>query len=355
MNAKNPIIAVIDGGGTYTRLWVVSIKTMSALEYSDCLASDVTGTMKQYLSQPDAYAALVIHLLQGMLLGIGCRVQDLDGIIIGSAGIGTPAIATSIRDAFMKQVIENHSQHKIFIDCRSDAELALIGCSGSLSSPCLLLNLGTGSIAVGRMAESKLYRAGGYGLPYSDEGSGTWVVQQFISKILRVVDSGLSGDTLVRKLEKKLSFPIAKQPREFLAFVKENEVSVTEAVLALLENKQLKNHPMINQLLEGIAEAGASLVQTLSMRMLLNYHIPKIKSPFDGLDDMRLPFKQFPVYLTGSVARNPKVLPLLKQQILALESGTLYIEEPVGNPMTGGVLLYAKHIGIKRKATKKKK
>jgi glucosamine kinase len=74
----------------------------------------------------------------------------------------------------------------------SDAFIALIGAIGV--DPGILLIAGTGSIVIGRDKDRSIFRAGGWGPYFGDEGSGFWIGREAIRTALRSIDLQAPGE-----------------------------------------------------------------------------------------------------------------------------------------------------------------
>ena len=69
----------------------------------------------------------------------------------------------------------------------SDAFIASIGAIGV--DPGVLLIAGTGSIVIGRDKNGSMFRVGGWGPYFGDEGSGFWIGREAVRAALRSVDA----------------------------------------------------------------------------------------------------------------------------------------------------------------------
>src|SRR5207249_2821197 len=70
------------------------------------------------------------------------------------------------------------------------------------ASPGVIVIAGTGSIAYGRNASGGTTRAGGWGYPISDEGSGQWIGAEAVRESLRARDRGQTSELLNDLIEK---------------------------------------------------------------------------------------------------------------------------------------------------------
>lgn len=82
-----------------------------------------------------------------------------------------------------KQPLINEMFHCEQLSVTTDALIALVGATSGL--PGLITIAGTGSIALGRNAEGRIARAGGWGYVFGDEGGGFDIVRQALRAALR--------------------------------------------------------------------------------------------------------------------------------------------------------------------------
>src|SRR6476660_7665456 len=68
----------------------------------------------------------------------------------------------------------------------SDAFIASIAAIGV--DPGILLIAGTGSIVIGRDKDRAMFRIGGWGPHFGDEGSGFWIGREAVRAALRSID-----------------------------------------------------------------------------------------------------------------------------------------------------------------------
>ena len=98
---------------------------------------------------------------------------------------GFAGAARSDSAAFYKQVLESLIPGAQII-IESDAFIASIGAIGI--DPGILLIAGTGSIVIGRDKSRNMFRVGGWGPYFGDEGSGFWVGREAVRQALRSLD-----------------------------------------------------------------------------------------------------------------------------------------------------------------------
>src|SRR5256885_3664729 len=86
----------------------------------------------------------------------------------------------------------------------SDAFIASIGSIGI--DPGVLLIAGTGSIVIGRDKDRNMFRVGGWGPHFGDEGSGFWIGREAVRAALRSLDTHTStafAERVAKALELK--------------------------------------------------------------------------------------------------------------------------------------------------------
>src|SRR5215472_12149948 len=157
----------IDGGGSKTAFLLVD-------EYYNEICHLNSGP-SNHLSVGNEAAR------QSLAKGISQLTERPDIICAGFAGAGR---TDSIN--FYKEVL--HSlvpEAQVIIE--SDAFISSIGAIGI--DPGILLIAGTGSIVIGRDKERAMFRVGGWGPYFGDEGSGFWIGREAIRAALRSVDA----------------------------------------------------------------------------------------------------------------------------------------------------------------------
>ncbi|HEY2383718.1 MAG TPA: BadF/BadG/BcrA/BcrD ATPase family protein [Terriglobia bacterium] len=119
------------------------------------------------------------------------RLSETPNIVCaGFAGAGR---ADSV--AFYKEVLQSliPGAHVII---ESDAFISSIGAIGV--DPGLLLIAGTGSIVIGRDTDRAMFRVGGWGPYFGDEGSGFWIGREAVRAALRALDSEAPNEFATR-------------------------------------------------------------------------------------------------------------------------------------------------------------
>jgi N-acetylglucosamine kinase-like BadF-type ATPase len=112
--------------------------------------------------------------------GVANLTERPDIVCGGFAGAARPDSL-----AFYKQVLESLiPDAQVIIE--SDAFIASLGAIGI--DPGILLISGTGSIVIGRDNNRHMFRVGGWGPHFGDEGSGFWIGREAVRAALRSLD-----------------------------------------------------------------------------------------------------------------------------------------------------------------------
>jgi N-acetylglucosamine kinase-like BadF-type ATPase len=157
----------IDGGGSKTTFLLVD-------EYYNEICHLQAGP-SNYLSV-GADAAT-----EAIALGVSRLTEQPDIACAGFAGAGRPEGI-----AFYREVLQSlMPQAQVIIE--SDAFIASIGAIGV--DPGVLLIAGTGSIVIGRDKDRSMFRVGGWGPHFGDEGSGFWIGREAVRASLRSIDT----------------------------------------------------------------------------------------------------------------------------------------------------------------------
>lgn len=189
------ILVGVDGGGTKTRVLARRSDNSRILFDRQFPGSNYHSIGKTGLT------SVLAEIVSALTIAFGPAL-DRSVFVLGMAGIDRPQDAASYESVLSeigcpgKQVVCN------------DADIALVGAHGG--DPGALLLCGTGSIAIGRTADHRVIRSGGWGALVSDEGSGYRLGCEAISAALRAYDrSGPSTvlQTAVRDTLKLRSLP----------------------------------------------------------------------------------------------------------------------------------------------------
>jgi glucosamine kinase len=156
----------VDGGGSKTAFLLVD-------EYYNEICHLHSGP-SNHLSVGNEAAR------EAIAQGLAQLTERPDIICAGFAGAGRPESLNFYREVLHSLLPEA----QIIIE--SDAFISSIGAIGI--DPGILLIAGTGSIVIGRDKERAMFRVGGWGPYFGDEGSGFWIGREAIRAALRSID-----------------------------------------------------------------------------------------------------------------------------------------------------------------------
>src|SRR5262252_5720010 len=158
----------IDGGGSKTAFLLVD-------DYYNEICHVQTGPSNHLSVGNDAAREAIAQ-------GISQLTEQPNIVCAGFAGAGRP---DSI--AFYREVLQSLIPGAQVIIIESDAFISSIGAIGI--DPGVLLIAGTGSIVIGRDKDRSMFRVGGWGPYFGDEGSGFWIGREAVRAALRSLDS----------------------------------------------------------------------------------------------------------------------------------------------------------------------
>jgi N-acetylglucosamine kinase len=276
----------IDGGGSKTSFLLVD-------EYYNEICHVQTGP-SNYLSVGPETAS------ESITQGIQRLTEKPDIVCAGFAGAGRPDSLAFYRELLQSLV----PGAQIIIE--SDAFVASIGSIGI--DPGVLLIAGTGSIVIGRDKNRTMFRVGGWGPHFGDEGSGYWIGREAVRAALNSLDT-LAPTEFTERIAANLGL---KAISEVVGAWASGKVGVPE--IAGLFPEVVSTYPAepAKRILTEAASHLKTLVETASKRT--------------GVDDCRKS-------LSGSVASHPIIRELIG----------LSFEEPRHSPEWGAVIWARQH------------
>jgi len=166
----------IDGGGSKTSFLLVD-------EYYNEICHLNTGPSNYLSVGAEAARQAISH-------GISQLSEQPTIVCAGFAGAGRPDGV-----AFYREVLQSIVPG-VQIIVESDAFIASIGAIGI--DPGVLLIAGTGSIVIGRDKDRAMFRVGGWGPYFGDEGSGFWIGREAVRAALRSIDAQTPNEFTLR-------------------------------------------------------------------------------------------------------------------------------------------------------------
>lgn len=142
----------------------------------------------------------------------GAAAVPPDALALGIAGADRPADEAVLRGILRRIGFRDR------VVVTNDARIAFV--AGSAERVGLALVCGTGSIAWGCNRAGEIARSGGWGWHVGDEGSGFWIGERAIRKVLRALDGRGPATSLDRALSEH--FEIAR-PEQILYAIYDRE------------------------------------------------------------------------------------------------------------------------------------
>ena len=276
----------IDGGGSKTSFLLVD-------EYYNEVCHIESGPSNWLSVGADAAK-------QAITQGISYLTERPNIVCAGFAGAARHDSA-----AFYKEVLESLiPEAQIIIE--SDAFIASIGAIGV--DPGILLIAGTGSIVIGRDKARNMFRIGGWGPYFGDEGSGFWIGREAVREALRSLDLQASPE-FSNRIAGRLGL---KSISEVVSGWASGKIGVPEIAGLFPEVVSMYPQEPSKRILTQAASHLRSMVEIASKRV--------------GLDDWRRS-------LSGSVAAHP-----VMRELMGLE-----FEQPRHSPEWGAVIWARQH------------
>ncbi len=276
----------IDGGGSKTSFLLVD-------EYYNEICHIESGPSNWLSVGADAAK-------QAITQGISYLTERPNIVCAGFAGAARHDSA-----AFYKEVLESLiPEAQIIIE--SDAFIASIGAIGV--DPGILLIAGTGSIVIGRDKARNMFRIGGWGPYFGDEGSGFWIGREAVREALRSLDLQASTE-FSNRIAGRLGL---KSISEVVSGWASGKIGVPEIAGLFPEVVSMYPQEPSKRILTQAASHLRSMVEIASKRV--------------GLDDCRRS-------LSGSVAAHP-----VMRELMGLE-----FEQPRHSPEWGAVIWARQH------------
>jgi N-acetylglucosamine kinase-like BadF-type ATPase len=261
-NTRQYLLA-IDGGGSKTVF---------------CLCDCATGEDKFYrlgssnykITRVKSERDVILEGIKSLLEQAGADAGQVVGLVMGMSGCDSPGDHMHYLSIAAESGI---ARDKIYV-C-NDSELAFYS-KGRPPGLCMIA--GTGSVATGVGADRKKARAGGWGSPISDEGSGGWIGIQVLKALLRYCDGygeyrpvfealrrhyqSASFEELPRRLSQVTMGEIAGAARPTmdmadagdpfcLGLVGEAALLAAEVALSIYRKLQFQNQPLVDIVMAG--------------------------------------------------------------------------------------------------------
>ncbi|MCI0707521.1 MAG: hypothetical protein L0Y80_08580 [Ignavibacteriae bacterium] len=183
----------IDGGGTKTTVVLADLQ-------GNVLAEEVTGASNFLIIGLEKAVETIFGAADACCRKAGVSYENVEVLAAGLTGAGRVSDQQRMHEA-----IERYAQaqgiviRRIIID--SDARAALEG--AFRGSAGMILICGTGSIALGKSSDGRMFRVGGWGRIIGDEGSGYAIGREGLNAVSRQLDGRLKKTLLTDLVAKQ--------------------------------------------------------------------------------------------------------------------------------------------------------
>jgi N-acetylglucosamine kinase-like BadF-type ATPase len=271
----------IDGGGSKTSFLLVD-------DHDNEICHLQTGPSNHLSVGDDAARAAISE-------GISRLTERPAIVCAGFAGAGRPESAAFYKSTLLSLIPDAQ------IIVESDAFISSVGAIGLDSG--VLLIAGTGSIVIGRDTNHRVFRVGGWGPHFGDEGSGFWIGREAVRSALRALDSQEPAE-LAQRIAARLEL---KSISDVVAAWSKGRIGVPEIAGLFPEVAAMYPKEPTKRILTEAASHLRSLVQIGIQRV--------------GIENCRRS-------LSGSVAGHP-----IMRELIAID-----FEEPQHSPEWGAVI-----------------
>lgn len=300
----------IDGGGTHTR----------GILYKDgkIIAEAKSGTTRIGAVGVGESCERTLNVIMELCKGGQIETNELDAVIVGVAGVWLEEEKMRSQ-RLLRTLARGHDVSFNDLVVTSDAEIALEGAFEG--EPGIITIVGTGSIALGKIAKDKLLRCGGWGIELDDEGSGAWIGREGLTAVVRAIDGRGKPTSLTNLIETLYPTIKIEQPRTIVKAYSERAFEyhmLTPHVMACAE----KGDPVCLDIIQRSAKHLKELPEAI---------IKQTKT------------KVTPVALMGGIIEADTLLAgMLKEEIS--KNPRLKLVEPKGTALDGAISLGKKII-----------
>jgi glucosamine kinase len=177
---KDLLLLGVDGGGTRCRARLSS-------DHGNVLADAVSGPANLRLGLERSFAAVIDAATQ-CLRDAALSEEDMSRVVacLAMAGASEPDYAAAAEG-------REHPFRRIIMT--TDAHAACLGAHGGRDGGIIIAGTGTIGWAI---VQGKVHRIGGWGLPLSDEGSGAWLGNELLRRVLWARDGRVPWTPLLR-------------------------------------------------------------------------------------------------------------------------------------------------------------
>lgn len=198
------------------------------------------------------HAASTIAATIRLALSAAGRLRA-DALVVGAAGAGRDPERSELESALRRERLADH------VLVTTDVALALADAFGE--EPGIVVNAGTGSMAIARLADGSLRRSGGYGWQMGDEGSGYAIGRAALAAVSRALDGRGPASSLVDRIQRATRLGSADELVRWA-------VTATPAEVAGLARTVLEAEAAGDDAAHGIADFAARELASLALSLV---------------------------------------------------------------------------------------
>jgi glucosamine kinase len=295
----------IDGGGTRTR---------AILKRGDEILSQTTaGTTRVGSVGVGESCERLLTIITDLCDQAELDTSEVDIVVAGLAGVWLDE-EKQRSTHLLKTLARTQNIPLSDVIITSDAEIAVEGAFGGNNG--IVLIVGTGSIAIGKIGKDKFVRCGGWGIELDDEGSGAWIGREGLTAVVRALDGRGKPTMLTNMLADFNPLIDINNPRTIVKAYAERTFEyqmLTPTVMRCAELGDEVCMDIINR-------------SSLHLVELLNALFPYFKS------------KQVDVALLGGIVESKSLLGRMLESEIRKDK-RYRIVKPLGTPLDGAILI----------------
>jgi N-acetylglucosamine kinase-like BadF-type ATPase len=295
----------IDGGGTRTR---------AILKRGDEILSQTTaGTTRVGSVGVGESCERLLTIITDLCDQAELDTSEVDIVVAGLAGVWLDE-EKQLSTHLLKTLARTQNIPLSDVIITSDAEIAVEGAFGGNNG--IVLIVGTGSIAIGKIGKDKFVRCGGWGIELDDEGSGAWIGREGLTAVVRALDGRGKPTMLTNMLADFNPLIDINNPRTIVKAYAERTFEyqmLTPTVMRCAELGDEVCMDIINR-------------SSLHLVELLNALFPYFKS------------KQVDVALLGGIVESKSLLGRMLESEIRKDK-RYRIVKPLGTPLDGAILI----------------
>lgn len=247
------VVIGADAGGTRTR----AVIARDGKVLADCIVGP--GALRP--GGIESSARVIIGVVRDALRE--AALPRADRLVVGAAGAGREPVRMALEEAIQRRGLAER--------VRATTDLAIALEAGFPGTAGIVLLAGTGSVAVGRLPDGTVLRAGGRGWRIDDEGGGYWIGREAIAAIGRAVDGREEVTELQDRIEEATGVTAATTLFDWATAARPSEIA---SLAPLVCAASAEGDKVATAILDRAAVALADLAFALAKRFPKGKPVP---------------------------------------------------------------------------------